>query len=251
VPCRAWPHPDASHHPASKPEPRHPRGGFDSKHRRTLHSLARPRLTVSRQNVTNDTRPDLALIHPKPPALIRPRACTSLVPRHASPFRAPPQLGRTCPASPSRDRTGHNPLHTSRVDREPCLHGCGFCKHALTEPESTDLTLPCGKETHPTTAASIGLRANTMVVLVTQHAITRRIATSLTTTYPTLRHRSRDHADRVGGFQIPTKQNRTCLDTTQQNATYITATRRTFPGRNSSLSASSKTQPCRPRERFP
>jgi hypothetical protein len=103
-----------------------------------------------------------------------------------------------------------------------------------------------------------------------------------TAAHPTLQHRSRDHADRVGGFHdLPFRTetstahlcraatathlypSRSAFSTTharqprerfhgapRPTSTDRTSANRILPDQSACLSASSKTQPCRPRERF-
>jgi hypothetical protein len=177
------------------------------------------------------------MIHPKPPALIRPRACTSLVSitQLALPSRQP--------ALPNTDATPHLPRRSGTVPARVWLNA--KTQHAFPHTDSPRTNSTQLATWHPTTAALIGLRANTMVASLTNHDgpnqdLTQHDVPCRALANPTLRHRSRDHANRAGGLH----------DLPQRASPNTNLPRHNLLCREPSLSASSKTHPCRPRERF-
>jgi hypothetical protein len=152
-------------------------------------------------------------VHPKLPALIRPRAYTSLVPNHAQ--RRP---DGPCPAIACRNPTKSIPHLPRRSGTVPARVWFDTkTQHAFPHTDSPYTDSPERIPLRPRRSASVPTRW--WLINGTGPNRTDLTPTQRATTHPTLRHRSRDHADRVGGVQAPTKQSKTCLDQTQPDAT--------------------------------
>lgn len=189
--CRRQPDRASSHHPASKPEPRRPRGGFES-HASTC-------IALTNFNLTSPKRPG------------RNQTC------HSATFRNGP-----CQSASRSLRVDRSPCLTRERFYKPTNPDADWPGHATTQ-----RTSPCPEIIHPTPPASIGNRACTGVV-ETCHDQSDLDATELASTSQArtcLTPPDTSHHDRVdrppcphdGGFRNTARHNQHQPDRHQPN----------------------------------